>query len=346
MPVSKITQRFVEDLIGAVAPAKDEFYWSERMPGFGVKHRAGSGSVSYVIQWRDARSGHSHRLALGNARRLKLDTAERAARDRFADVAAGKNPLEERKRTREAPTFRGLIDAYLKASAWRKKAPSTQVADRNRIDVYLLPALGDRKVIDITLGELRKLHHDLCDPKKADTLARKGGATKTVQRGGEGGARRTMRLLKAILSFAVEEFDLPENPATKLKLGADGEREAIPDSDAYARLWAAIEKLRGTSYTMARACDCVALIALTGARKGEISGLRWRHVDLIGRRLVLAKDEHKAGRKTGKTRVIGLPIDAVAILAGYAPKEGEPAPDSLVFSGLRPGVPVALQGPW
>ena len=52
MPVSRITQRFVDDLLGAEAPARDEFYWSERMPGFGVKHRAGSGSVSYVIQWR------------------------------------------------------------------------------------------------------------------------------------------------------------------------------------------------------------------------------------------------------------------------------------------------------
>jgi integrase len=157
-----------------------------------------------------------------------------------------------------------------------------------------------------------------------------------------------MRLLKAILSFAVEEHGLPENPAAKLKLDADGERDVVPDLDAYERLWAAIEKLRGTSYTMGRACDCIALIALTGARRGEIKDLRWRHVDLPGRRLVLARDEHKAGRKTGKTRIIGLPADAAAILTTYLPKEGEkfPDPDALVFSGLRPDAPVALQKPW
>src|SRR3954451_3023589 len=103
MPVSKITQRFVDDLLGAQPPARDGFYWSERMPGFGVKHRAGSGSVSYVIQWRDARSGRSHRLALGNAKKVRLDAAERVARERFAEIASGKNPLDERKRTREAP---------------------------------------------------------------------------------------------------------------------------------------------------------------------------------------------------------------------------------------------------
>ena len=49
-----------------------------------------------------------------------------------------------------------------------------------------------------------------------------------------------MRLLKAILAFAVEEYDLPENPAAKLKLGSDGERDAVPDGEAYDRLWGAM----------------------------------------------------------------------------------------------------------
>ena len=55
---------------------------------------------------------------------------------------------------------------------------------------------------------------------------------------------------------------------------------------------------------MQRACDCISLIALTGARRGEIKNLCWRHVDLEGRRITLSKEEHKAGRKTGKSRVI------------------------------------------
>jgi integrase len=351
MPVSRITQRFVDDLLGAEAPAKDEFYWSERMPGFGVKHRAGSGSISYVVQWRekgDRSLGKSHRLSLGNAAQVRLEAAERVARERLAEVMAGKNPIQDRRRFRESPTFRGLIDTYLASRDWRRKAPTTRDFDLGRIHAFLLPALGSKKVVDITLGDLRNLHRDLCDPAKAEALAKAGGRTKATRRGGEGGARRTMRLLKAILAFAVEEFDLPENPAAKLKLDADGERDVVPDLDAYGRLWAAIEKLRGTSYTMTRACDCIALIALTGARRGEIKGLRRRHVDLPGRRLVLAKDEHKAGRKTGKTRIIGLPADAVAILTTYLPKEGEkfPEPDALVFSGLRPDAPVALQKPW
>ena len=44
--------------------------------------------------------------------------------------------------------------------------------------------------------------------------------------------------------------------------------------------------------------------------RSEIQKLRWRHVDLDGRRIVLSRDEHKAGRKTGKSRVIALPDEA------------------------------------
>ena len=156
-------------------------------------------------------------------------------------------PDEERIKICEAPTFKVLVETYRASPTWRKKAESTRDVDEGRLNAFLLPALGQRKVVDITLGELRKLHRDLCDPEKAEALARSGGATKNTRRGGEGGARRTMRLLKAILGFAVEEFDLSENPAGKLKLGSDGERDAVPDSSSYDRMWAAIEKLRGTS---------------------------------------------------------------------------------------------------
>jgi integrase len=342
MAVSKLTQRFVDDLLGAEPPAKDVFYWSERMPGFGIKHKAESGGVSYVMQWRDRRTGRSHRLALGNARQVKLEVARKVAEERFAEIAAGRNPMTEKRLARAAPTFQALVDAYLASPAWRRKAASTRSVDQGRIKAFLLPALGPRKLLDITSGELRRLHQDLSDPEKAGALARAAGHGKATRRGGEGGARRTMRLLKAIFAFAVEELDLAENQAANLKLGTDGERDAVPDEDAYARLWAAIEKLRTTSYTMQRACDCIALIALTGARRSEIQQLRWRHVDLDGRRITLPKEEHKAGRKTGKSRVIALPDEAVAILAGYP--RGEP--DALLFSGLHFTRPVALGRPW
>jgi integrase len=343
MPHVRLTQRFVDDLRGASSPDKDVFYWSEREPGFGVKHKAGSGNVSWAYQWRDPRTGRSHRLALGDAAKVKLEAARKAMEARSGEIAAGKNPLQERRRHREARTFKAFVEGvYLSSATWKRKAPSTRMNDEGRIRTFLLPALGDKKLLDITLADLKRLYRDLCDPTAAGALARKAGATKATKRGGEGGARRTMRLLKAILSLAVEEQELIESPAAALKIDSDGEREVAPDEDAYTRLWGSIEQLRGESYTMQRACDCIALLALTGARRAEINHLRWRHVDLEGRRLVLGKAEHKTGRKTGKARIIALPDEAVAILTSY--EVG--VPDGFVFAGFRPTAPVALQRPW
>lgn len=344
MPVVKLTQRLVDDLLGAEAPPRDVFYWHDRMAGFGAKHKAGSGRVSWVIQWRDPKSGNSHRLALGDAAKVKLDRARAAAETRFGDIAGGKNPLTQRASYREAPSFDKLADDYLASDVWKVKAPSTKVNDAGRIAVYLRPALGAKKLVDITDTDVRRLLRELSDPAGATALATKAGKTKATPRGGEGGARRTIRLLKAMFAFAIDEKLLTSNPADGVKLGTDGERDTVPDDLAYNRFWTALDELRPTSWTMARACDVFAICALTGARRGEVQRLRWRQLDLEGRRIVLAAGEHKAGYKTRQSRVISLPDDAVAILSGYT--RGEARPDDLVFHGLKLNQPVALQRPW
>ena len=195
---------------------------------------------------------------------------------------------------------------------------------------------------EITPADLKKLHATLCDPVTAEALARKAGSTKRTRRGGEGGARRTLRLLRAILGFAIEAGELESNPAAALRLGSDGRRETAPDTASYAKLWPTLARLRGQSATMDRALDCVSILALTGARRGEIQRLRWRHLDLENRRIVLPPGEHKAGRKTGKPRIIALPDEAMAILRGYERSE----PNNLVFEGSRAGSPVDLAAPW
>ena len=248
MPVSRITQRFVDDLLGAEAPATDEFYWSERMPGFGVKHRAGSGSVSYVVQWRekgDRSLGKSHRLSLGNARPGQARRGRESSEGPAGRGHGRQEPDPGAPAVREAPTFRGLIDTYLAVPSVAEEGAQHAGADRNRIHVFLLPALGRARWSTSRSATSASCTATCATPPRPRRWRARPAPTRR-RRGGEGGARRTMRLLKAILAFAVEEFDLPENPAAKLKLGADGEREAVPDPDAYGRLWAAIEKLRGT----------------------------------------------------------------------------------------------------
>lgn len=59
--------------------------------------------------------------------------------------------------------------------------------------------------------------------------------------------------------------------------------------------------------------DLFRLLALTGARRGEILGLRWSEIDLERGLIVLPPDRHKSG-SAGKSRTIHIDASAVAIL--------------------------------
>lgn len=340
MAVVRLTQRVVDGLRDGPAPERDTFLWSEREAGFGLKRRAGSRRTAWIYQWRDPTSGRSHRIALGDAAKLTVDAARAAMRAKAAQIATGINPLAERQKHRSSPSFQAYVETYQRSTAWRDKAPSTRLNDGYRLRM-VCAAIGSVKLSEITLDMLRRLHRDLCDPATAEALARKAGSTKRCRRGGEGAGRRSMRLVRAILSHAVEAGEIAANPGTGLKLGSDGQREHAPDHEQYRKLWAAVAKARGTSTAMDTALDAITLLGLTGSRRSEIGRLRWEHVDLAAGRIVLPPDQHKSGRKTGRSRVIELAPEAAAILRNRRPQNAM----GFVFEGVR-GVPVDLAGPW
>lgn len=88
--------------------------------------------------------------------------------------------------------------------------------------------------------------------------------------------------------------------------------------------------------------DAIRIIALTGARRGEIAGLKWSHVDLKDGCLVLPPTAHKSGRKTGEDRIIGLPSVGQAIIARQPPGK----PDDFVFAPTGGQGPLALSPSW
>jgi integrase len=152
----------------------------------------------------------------------------------------------------------------------------------------------------------------------------------------------SIRLLRAATNWAIGEGLLSSNPCVHLNLGADGTRDLIVDDEAtYRRLFATLDRMEQERRLKPVVADAIRLIALTGARRGEVLGLKWHHVHLDRGLLSLPAGAHKAGRRTGKPRVIGLPVVAQTIVL----RQPKAEPPELVFASSRGGA-ISLSKPW
>ncbi len=81
----------------------------------------------------------------------------------------------------------------------------------------------------------------------------------------------------------------------------------------------------------------VLVAARTGLRIGELLGLRWRDVDLAGRRLVVREALDSRRRpdtpKSGKGRTVGLSPETTRVLHGLFEVHGRPSRSAHVFRG-------------
>jgi integrase len=334
---TKITKRAVD----ATKPTEKRiFVWDTEVKGFGLQVLP-SGIKSYVFQYRTPEC-KTRRATIGKHGTLTADQARVKAREMQRRVLDGRDPLAEKREARTATTVGAVLDAYLASAKFAEKAPSTQAIDRGRSHRHLRPLLGKKLAGKLKAEDVRRAFRDIRDGKTAtDEKTRPRG--RAIVKGGEGTARSAVRLLRAILSWAQQEGLISANPAAGIKVGADGERTTIIESSKqYAQLFRTLQRMEDEQRIRRPVADSIRLIALTGARRSEITGLRWRHVDLEAGLLTLPPSAHKTGRKTGKPRIIGLPAVAQAIIS--VQPQGEP--DAYVFSPARGDGPLSLAKPW
>jgi CRP-like cAMP-binding protein len=94
--VPRITKKIVESL--RPDPGRELYVADDDVPGFGIRLRP-SGAASYVIRYR-TEAGVSRRFTLGRVAVLSPEEARRMAKTRLAAVAAGADPVHERRKNR------------------------------------------------------------------------------------------------------------------------------------------------------------------------------------------------------------------------------------------------------
>lgn len=328
MPVPKITKTLISNLEPV---SKRTFIWEENTPGFGIAVQP-SGAISFVFQYRNE-NARSRRMTLGNPSNLTPDQARGLARDYMADVRKGADPQASKVAARKALQISELFEEYLRSATFGEKARSTQDTDRGRIKNHLLPLLGSKIASKITREDVKAARRAIEEGKTARD-EKTGWRARSVVRGGAGAARQSIRLLKAVFQWAIGEklFGITENPVDGISLNGDGKRDVIMGgAKDYRSLFETLERMEAERRVKSSVADVIRIIALTGARRGEIIGLKWSEVDFDKRQINKPPTRHKAGKKTGEPRIIGMSSEVISILL----RQPNGAPESLVFPPTR-----------
>jgi integrase len=233
---------------------------------------------------------------------LTPDEARQEARRVLGDVARGLDPAEQRASDRAALTVEGLCREYMEKAEkgliidrrGRAKKMSTVAIDRGRVSRHIVPLLGRKLVAEVKGSDIRAFVRDVIAGKTAMIALKADSKRRTVVTGGPGTATRTMGLLGAIFSYAVQEGLRSDNPVHGVARPAYNKRKVRLDDERYRALGDAIRKAEQTGEVW-QATLAIQLLALTGCRRGEVIKLLRDEVDLKGQAL------RYADTKTGES---------------------------------------------
>lgn len=309
-------EKITKTVVDGIEPdsTDDVVVWDTQLKGFRVRVRP-SGRKVYEVRYR---SGSRQRLfTIGtHGSPWTADKARAKALTTLSAVEGGEDPQADRDGLRRALTVSELIAAYLEKAPADKpsKRQSSWRTDRTNLVRHLEPLLGRMVARDLTPADLSEWQAAVAAGKTAVNIKPDKKHARIIIRGGAGAAARAMRSVAAMLAWAKSREIIDTNPAERVEKFKDGRRERYLTDEEAARLWSAVCELEGKAggLTVQQAV-AFKLLMLTGARRGEILGLRWSEVDLRRSILLLPPSRHKSGGAV-RPKAIPLPQEAVAVL--------------------------------
>ncbi|MGH7024686.1 MAG: tyrosine-type recombinase/integrase [Caulobacteraceae bacterium] len=322
---ARISKRTVD---AVSTPAEGESrLWDTDVRGFFLRVYS-TGRRVYAVKYRVGPLQRVHTLGVHGSP-LTPETARKAAVDALDRVRAGEDPAAEKKAAREALTVNALIDRYLEDGPATKpaKRASTWAIDGSNLNRHIRPLLGRRIANSVTKSEAARAIQDITEGKTAMVEATKLRGRARVT-GGAGTARRTRTTAAAMFAWGVEHGLIKNNPFAGVKLTTPPVRERFLSREEAGRLLDALNAMEADKSLSRTFADALRVLLLTGARKMEALGLRWREVDFERRLLVLPPERTKAGGALGERRITLSPA-ALSILSRRKTKAAEP--DDFVF---------------
>ena len=215
---------------------------------------------SLVIQ------GRRRNFGLGAYPLVSLKEARELAAEHRKVARAGGNPLAERARRREVPTFRDIVPTVIevRAAGWTGAGKSRAQWEAS-LERYAYPRLGDLRVDAITAADVLAVLKPIWGTRRET-------------------ARRVRQRVSTVLRWCVASGlrqDDPAGPALLEVLPRGGQPVRHHRHLHYAHMAGAIAAVRASNAALTTKW-CFEFLVLTAARSGEARGALWSEIDLDG----------------------------------------------------------------
>lgn len=204
-------------------------------------------------------------------------------------MAQGLHPFEEVKNPKDITFAEFALSVYMPNARSRKKSWKD---DETRLHIHVNPMIGQSKLVDITVGIIRKV---------LDDLNQKHLSPASVN--------RIRAMLSSLFNLAIDHELIEANPVTRVKkFRENNQKERYLNTNETQRLVAILDQPQDYGIHNAIIVAIVRFLLLTGVRKREAMDLKWSDVDLSTGVWLLGEN------KSGKARRINLNQAALDIL--------------------------------
>jgi integrase len=236
--------------------------WDDSLKGFALRVYP-SGTKSFLlIYWIN---GRERRHTIGNFPTWTVEAARLEAKALRRLIDQGRDPAQEKRERREAPTVQDLIERYIEEHLPRK-VQGSRARDECRMLAEIGKSLGlNRKVADIHFGDMERLHKAITAsgrPVRANrvlAIASKMFSLSLLPRAGEAKPWRDAAM---------------GNPCRGVQRNPEQGRERFFSQAELVALGDALE-----DYGSTPASDLIRLVILTGCRPAEAAKATWEQFD-------------------------------------------------------------------
>jgi integrase len=302
--------KITKSVVDATRPqAREVRVWDSELKGF-VLRVLSSGCKTYAVKYR---IGPKQRwFTIGeHGSPWTPDKARDKAREVIFKARQGEDLQADKVERRNAVTISQVIDLYLEQgpSDRPNKRESSWARDRMDLNNHVRPLVGDIAIKDLKPSHVSRMQADVVAGKTAKNV--KGGfRTRYIVKGGAGAGARSVATLSAMLSWAIRRDFIADNACLRVtKRQARFHARFLSEAET-ERLLATCASMEGAGALSHEAADIIRLLIYTGARRREISDLRWSEVSFERRILILPPERTKAG---GRNRYRTIPLSPTAI---------------------------------